>query len=1120
MASNPDMRLQLIIEAINRSEAAFSKVKKDLLDVGAETTAIVNTSNRAGQAMNEAGNTGAAGMRKIGPAVAAARDHVAAAQKEMPGLLQKFAALQAQYNAINTTGAATGKTLEDAGKKGAAGMDKIHDHAQRAHSMLGQMVQMALIMGTILFARKLADMGIEYNKALEISKLGLSAIITSMGVVTDQQGRVLQGQEKWAASQELAVEAQRELQKIGMLTAASYVELVEVYQGILAPALSAKMTFAETLDITGLLTNSVKTLGLNINQVKQEARDLIQGGITPASSSLATALTITDSMVKKWREQGTVYQELKGRLEGFTYAEREFSNTWEGAWSNFRDMAQRALGEGSKPLFDFMRKEIIKLTGEMTNITKDASGKIIDIQIKPEVVARIRELAEDLKKLIQLMELAVKWGSELAKPLMWGAVALGIGKVALAMDGMYKTIKAGETIAKTGLLMRILTNPAAFAAVVAVMGLGATAVRGYDNVQLSKRADDVREKTGKDGGAPNIDQFQGAQLREVLEKFPDATDDDIVKMIRGHAIKLAAPSFSDRYSAQSYKVYVDQEKGKQLLDAGKSQNNLNGPNKKTDEELKKEKELARTAIEDSYRSQIETIKRGESVKVDAIKTGLKEKELLYKQGGITELELMQAQADSQKNILQASIDAAAAEQQKLDAEWEEKKGTFDPEKRKHEHAAYISARAKLEDEALKKTAELKRAMTDEEIKQLDHSRNLENARREGALKSLQEQLAGEKQLTQLLLEREKITPLEAERRDIATEQSGLEAEYWDVAAKKMKESGDAARIELATQLQLLEQRMDALSQQAPNRLYQAGQETSALGAKREEARISHELADLDAKEATRQVSKPEALRQRQALLEELLASQQAVQDGIDPKDTTAWNTQQAAIDATRQRLLELKLAMRVKADDMAGGLREGLLQYADETGGVFKQMVELSKTTATAMEGAFSDLFFDAMQGKLNGFKDYFNAFLSAIERQLATIMAQKVVMGALGGLGITTQALGGVWEGGVQKFATGGVVLQPTLFPTASGLGLMGEAGAEAIMPLARTASGHLGVRALAGSGGSAPISVSVGGITVENGGASGDVDMSRAIAIGGVVNAAITQALIREKRPGGLLN
>ena len=49
---------------------------------------------------------------------------------------------------------------------------------------------------------------------------------------------------------------------------------------------------------------------------------------------------------------------------------------------------------------------------------------------------------------------------------------------------------------------------------------------------------------------------------------------------------------------------------------------------------------------------------------------------------------------------------------------------------------------------------------------------------------------------------------------------------------------------------------------------------------------------------------------------------------------------------------------------------------------------------------------------------------------------------------------------GAIKPFAAGGVIGTPTYFPLSTGgLGLAGEAGPEAIVPLARGADGRLGV-------------------------------------------------------------
>ena len=60
--------------------------------------------------------------------------------------------------------------------------------------------------------------------------------------------------------------------------------------------------------------------------------------------------------------------------------------------------------------------------------------------------------------------------------------------------------------------------------------------------------------------------------------------------------------------------------------------------------------------------------------------------------------------------------------------------------------------------------------------------------------------------------------------------------------------------------------------------------------------------------------------------------------------------------------------------------------------------------------------------------------------------------------------------QGKVMPFASGGVISGPTHFPMRGGMGLMGEAGPEAIMPLSRGTDGRLGVKA---EGGGRPINV-----------------------------------------------
>ena len=91
---------------------------------------------------------------------------------------------------------------------------------------------------------------------------------------------------------------------------------------------------------------------------------------------------------------------------------------------------------------------------------------------------------------------------------------------------------------------------------------------------------------------------------------------------------------------------------------------------------------------------------------------------------------------------------------------------------------------------------------------------------------------------------------------------------------------------------------------------------------------------------------------------------------------------------------------------------------------------------------------------------------LSDTMKGMMLSLSQTALTAALKPLGnligsLFANAKGNVFSGGsIVPFADGGIVNSPTLFAMNGGTGLMGEAGPEAIMPLARGADGALGVR------------------------------------------------------------
>ena len=137
-----------------------------------------------------------------------------------------------------------------------------------------------------------------------------------------------------------------------------------------------------------------------------------------------------------------------------------------------------------------------------------------------------------------------------------------------------------------------------------------------------------------------------------------------------------------------------------------------------------------------------------------------------------------------------------------------------------------------------------------------------------------------------------------------------------------------------------------------------------------------------------------------------------------------------------------------------------------------REVNTLSSGIGGGLRRAFDGLVFDGL--KLSDALKMVARSMVDTVYNVAMRPVQNAVGGAIaGGIGSLFQGLmpfaeGGAFSAGrVMPFANGGVVTAPTMFPMRGGTGLMGEAGPEAIMPLARGPDGRLGVMAAGGARG-----------------------------------------------------
>ncbi|KAF0677420.1 phage tail tape measure protein [Profundibacterium mesophilum] len=144
-------------------------------------------------------------------------------------------------------------------------------------------------------------------------------------------------------------------------------------------------------------------------------------------------------------------------------------------------------------------------------------------------------------------------------------------------------------------------------------------------------------------------------------------------------------------------------------------------------------------------------------------------------------------------------------------------------------------------------------------------------------------------------------------------------------------------------------------------------------------------------------------------------------------------------------------------------------------GGAQRDAGALSAGIGRGLRRAFDGLILegdklgDALSGIARSIADTaYSAAVAPVARGAGGLISggiENVVASLLPGGGA-----GGFAQGRVMPFAKGGVVSGPVAFPMQGGTGLMGEAGPEAIMPLARGPDYRLGVR---GGAGARPVTV-----------------------------------------------
>lgn len=259
-------------------------------------------------------------------------------------------------------------------------IQKAAQYAARFAAIVGAITVTAIVAGMSL----LVERGLAFNSTLESAQLGIGSLIASFYEVRDASGRTLEGGEKLAASIEIAGGEMQKLRIAGLQTVLTTEELVATYQQAIGAAASAKVPLSEVLGLTIKIAQAGAAIGLEGRQMNEEVRSLLSGNIT-LNSRIAQSLGITGAMVKDWKTQGTLVEELNKRLELFGLTGALTAKTFAGLTSNLREAFDVLAGAATSQLFD-----------ELKGTFGDILDRVFDL--------KEGELRPDIQKIVDLFD--------------------------------------------------------------------------------------------------------------------------------------------------------------------------------------------------------------------------------------------------------------------------------------------------------------------------------------------------------------------------------------------------------------------------------------------------------------------------------------------------------------------------------------------------------------------------------------------------------------------------------------------------------------------------------------------------------------------------------------------
>lgn len=291
--------------------------------------------------------------------------------------------------------------------------------------------------------------GIEFNSTIEQSRIGMASLIATMAKLQDEQGRTLEGAEKYAAAQSVAADMMKEIQRLGLETTATTQELVQGVQNVMGAAMNAGLKLEQIPKFAVTAAQAMQAMGIPLVQMRTEIEALLTGNINKAQDLLAPRLGIDKATIESWRQQGILYEKLMEKMAAFEQAGKDVAQTWRGLTSNFSEAMDVLAGQSAQGISGNLKEAVTELQ-KLLLTTEGGSPRISeDFEQIAKVITRLEDaLGGNILSAAQGFASAVRGindsiGEMGGTEALWGRTETAIATVSAALASLTVVRKAG-----------------------------------------------------------------------------------------------------------------------------------------------------------------------------------------------------------------------------------------------------------------------------------------------------------------------------------------------------------------------------------------------------------------------------------------------------------------------------------------------------------------------------------------------------------------------------------------------------------------------------------------------------------------------------------------------------